>query len=36
MPGWLPRLQSQQESSQLLSGRLEEMEYLLNQKLEPV
>jgi TolA-binding protein len=34
MPGWLLRLQALQEESQLLSGRLEEMEYLLNQKLE--
>jgi TolA-binding protein len=31
--GLAAQLQSQQESSQLLSGRLEEMEYLLNQKL---
>lgn len=31
--GLAAQLQSQQESSQMLSGRLEEMEYLLNQKL---
>ena len=31
--GLAAQLQSQQESSQMISGRLEEMEYLLNQKL---